>query len=43
MFMINIRLNKCDKAIPENCGISKSVPDCYKSQEMFNKAVTLMH
>ena len=29
----------CDKAILENCGKLKSVPDCYKSQEICNKAV----
>ena len=29
----------CDKAIIENCGTLKSVPDCYKNQEMCNKAV----
>ena len=28
-----------DKAILENGGTSKSVPDCYKNQEMCNKAV----
>ena len=29
----------CDKAIPENGGTLKSVPDCYKNHEMCNKAV----
>ena len=29
----------CDKAILENGGTLKSVPDCYKNQEMCNKAV----
>ena len=29
----------CDKAILENGGTLKSVPDCYKSQEMCNEAV----
>ena len=28
-----------DKAILENGGTSKSVPDCYKNKEMCNKAV----
>ena len=28
-----------DKAIPENSGTLKSVPDRYKNQEMCNKAV----
>ena len=28
-----------DKAIIENGGTLKSVPDCYKNQEMSNKAV----
>ena len=28
-----------DKAIPENGGTLKSVPDCYKNQEMCYKAV----
>ena len=28
-----------DKAIPENGEASKYVPDCYKDQEMCNKAV----
>ena len=29
----------CDKAILENGGTLKSLPDCYKNQEMCNKAV----
>ena len=29
----------CDKAILENGGTLKFVPDCYKNQEMGNKAV----
>ena len=29
----------CEKAILENGGTLKSVPDCYKNQEMCNKAV----
>ena len=29
----------CDKAVLENGGALKSVPDCYKNQEMCNKAV----
>ena len=29
----------CDKAISEYDGILKSVPDCYKNQEMLNKPV----
>ena len=29
----------CDKATLENGGTLKSVPDCYKNQEMHNKAV----
>ena len=29
----------CDKAIPENGGTLKFVPDCYKNQEMCNKSV----
>ena len=29
----------CDKAILENDGTLKSLPDCFKNQEMFNKAV----
>ena len=29
----------CDKAILENGGTLKSVPDSYKNQEMCNKAV----
>ena len=28
-----------DKAILENGGTLKSVPDCYKNQETYNKAV----
>ena len=28
----------CDKAVLKNGGISKSVSDCYKNQEMCNKA-----
>ena len=29
----------CYKAILENSGMLKSVPNCYKNQEMCNKAV----
>ena len=29
----------CDKAILENGGTLKSIPYCYKNQEMCNKAV----
>ena len=29
----------CDKAILENNGTLKSAPDCYKNQEMCNKAI----
>ena len=29
----------CGKAILENGGTLKSVPDCYKNQEMCNEAV----
>ena len=29
----------CDKVISENGGALKSVPDCYKNQEICNKAV----
>ena len=29
----------CDKTILENGGTLKAVPDCYKNQEMWNKAV----
>ena len=29
----------CDKAILENGGTLKSVPDCYKNQEMCHKAL----
>ena len=29
----------CDKVILENCGTLKSLQDCYKNQEMCNKAV----
>ena len=39
LFLINIRFNKCDKTILENGGTLKSVPGCYKNQEMFNKTV----
>ena len=28
----------CDKAILENDGTLKSAPDCYKNEEMCNKA-----
>ena len=37
MFLINIRLNKCDKAILENDRTLKPVPDCYKNRKMCNK------
>ena len=35
----------CDKAILENCGMLESVLDCYKNQQMCDKAVDiiLMH
>ena len=29
----------CDKAILENDGTLESVPDCYKNQQMCDKAV----
>ena len=29
----------CDKAVLENGGTSKPVPDCYKNQQMCDKAV----
>ena len=29
----------CDKAVLENGGTLKSVSDCYKNQEMWDKAV----
>ena len=29
----------CDKAILENGGTLKPVPDCYKNQSMCNKAI----
>ena len=29
----------CGKAILENCGTLKSVPDCYKNQEICHKTV----
>ena len=29
----------CDKAILENSGTLKFIPDCYKNQEMCNSAV----
>ena len=29
----------CDKTILENGGTLKAAPDCYKNQEMWNKAV----
>ena len=29
----------CDKAILENDGIIKSVSDCYRNQQLWNKAV----
>ena len=33
----------CDKAILENGGTLKSVPDCYKSQQMCDKAADNYH
>ena len=38
MVLIHIRLNRCNTAILENYGTIKSVPNCYKSEEMLNKA-----
>ena len=29
----------CDKAIPESGGTLRSIPDYYKNQEMYNKAI----
>ena len=60
MFLIILKLNRyvtdpyktqqmCDKTVLENGGIFKSVLDCYKNQEIYNKCVikqliiTLMH
>ena len=42
MFLINIMF---DKAISENGGTSRSVPDCYKNQQLVIKPlkITLMH
>ena len=37
MFLSDIRLS--GKAVLENGGTLKSIPDCYKNQEMCNKAV----
>ena len=36
MFLINIKPNKCDKAILENHRTLKPVADCYKNHEMCN-------
>ena len=33
----------CDKAILENGGTLKSVPDCYKNQQLCDKAFIFMH
>ena len=33
----------CDKTILENCITLESVPDCYKNQEIYNKAVNNYH
>ena len=39
MFLINLRLNKCViKLFEKNGGTLNSIPDCYKNQEMCNKA-----
>ena len=47
MFLIDLRLKKCTKAILENCGTLMSVPDHYENQEMCNKSlpsyITLLH
>ena len=29
----------CNKAVPENCGKLKSVPECCKNQQMCDKAI----
>ena len=39
MFLINIRLQLCNKAILKDGGTLESVPNQYKTQEMRNKAV----
>ena len=40
MFLIDIRLKKmCNKAFLENGGTEESVPECYKIQQMCDKAV----
>ena len=40
MFLMNIRLNNCViKLFFKNGGTLKSVPDCYKNQQLCDKAV----
>ena len=33
----------CDKTILENCTTLKSAPDCYKNQELCNRAIDNYH
>ena len=41
MFLVNMTQKMCDKAVLENRGILKSVPNCYRNQQMFDKAVAI--
>ena len=41
MLLVNMTQKMCDKAILENGGTLKSVPNCYKNQQMFDKAVEI--
>ena len=39
MFLTDIKLNKCVKSYSREQVTLESVPDCYKNQQMCNKAV----
>ena len=39
MFLISIRLNKCLISYFRNSGTLKSVPDCYKNQQLSEKSI----
>ena len=41
MLLVNMTQKMCDKAILENGGTLESVPNCYKNQQMFDKAVAI--
>ena len=41
MFLTDIRLKMCDEAIDDYSPTIQFVPECYKTQEMCNKAINI--